>query len=431
MLKAIRVRLQKSDNIERSSYLWNMINAMLSAGESPIMTLVLTRSQGVYDAGIFSIAYAVGTLMLYVGQYGFRKFQSSDIREKYSFGEYYGIRIITCVVMMIAAILYCVFGVFFRGYDANKFIVVLLVNALKCVQAFTDVVHGRMQQMGRLDAATKSSSVRYLMEILFFTGSYLLTRSLTVAIATCIIISVLVALLTSMNVAVDYCKLRPEFHLRRMVQMLAEGFPLFLSLFLNMYLSNAPKYAIDAYLTEEIQAMYNIIFMPAFVVQLVVHFIFNPILTSYAEVWARGELIRFKKLIRRQMLVVLGLTMLGLAIAATIGIPVLSWIFGMNLDGHRKELIIVMIGGGMLAYSVFFNTVITIVRMHRTLIYSYGAAAIAAFTLSGFFVRNYGMFGATVLYAMIMTILTAILGIILWIRIHQETGKLNEQEKAK
>ena len=30
-----------------------------------------------------------------------------------------------------------------------------------------------------------------------------------------------------------------------------------------MYLSNAPKYAIDAYLTEEIQAMYNIIFMPA------------------------------------------------------------------------------------------------------------------------------------------------------------------------
>ena len=88
------------------------------------------------------------------------------------------------------------------------------------------------------------------------------------------------------------------------------------------------------------------------------------------------------------MVLVLGLTVLGLAVAATIGIPVLSWIFGMNLAGHRKELIIVMLGGGMLAYSVFFNTVITIVRMHRTLIYSYGAAALAAFTLSGVFVRN-------------------------------------------
>ena len=423
MLQAIRTRIQKTDNIERSSYLWNMINAMLSAGESPMMTLVLTRSQGVYDAGIFSIAYAVGTLMLYVGQYGFRKFQSSDIREKYSFAEYYGIRIITCVVMMIAALLYCVFGVVFRGYDANKFIVILLVNALKCVQAFTDVVHGRMQQMGRLDAATKSSSVRYLMEIISFAVAYLLTHDLTVAMVTCVIVSVVVALLTSMNVATDFCQLRPVFHAKRMGQMLVEGFPLFLSLFLNMYLSNAPKYAIDAYLTEEIQAMYNIIFMPAFVVQLVVHFIFNPILTSYAEVWARGELARFKKLIQRQMLVVLGLTVLGLAIAATIGIPVLSWIFGMNLAGHKRELVIVMVGGGMLAYSVFFNTVITIVRMHRTLIYSYGAAAIAAFALSGFFVRNYGMLGATVLYAIIMTILTAILGVILWMRIHEETKK--------
>ena len=69
-----------------------------------LAAIALTRSQGVYDEGVFSIAYAVAALMLYVGQYGFRKFQSSDIRDKYSFAEYYGIRIITCVVMMLAAL---------------------------------------------------------------------------------------------------------------------------------------------------------------------------------------------------------------------------------------------------------------------------------------------------------------------------------------
>lgn len=424
MLKKIRDKLKSAKNIERSSYAWNTVNAMLSAGESPIMTLVLTRSQGVYDAGIFSIAYAVATLLLYVGQYGFRKFQSSDIREKYSFSEYYGIRIITCGVMMLAALTYCIFGMICRGYSWDKFVVILLVNALKCVQAFTDVVHGRMQQLGRLDVATKASSFRYLMEMVSFAVAYLVTRNLVVAMGFCVLVSVLIGMVTSMNVARDFCQLRPTFHLGRMWAMLVEGFPLFLSLFLNMYLSNAPKYAIDAYLTEEIQATYNIIFMPAFVVQLVVHFIFNPILTSYAKIWAKGEIRRFKKLIQRQMLIVLGLTLLGLAVAATIGIPVLSWVFGMNLTGHRRELIIVMLGGGMLAYSVFFNTVITIVRMHRTLIFSYGAAAVAAFALSGVFVRNYGMLGATVLYAIIMTILTAILGVILWIKIRKESRKI-------
>lgn len=424
MLKKIRDKLKSAKNIERSSYTWNTINAMLSAGESPVMTLVLTRSQGVYDAGIFSIAYAVATLLLYVGQYGFRKFQSSDIREKYSFSEYYGIRIITCAVMMLAALIYCIFGMICRGYSWDKFVVILLVNALKCVQAFTDVVHGRMQQLGRLDVATKASSFRYLMEILSFAVAYLIIRNLVAAMGFCVLVSVLIGIVTSMNVARDFCQLHPTFHLGRMWAMLVEGFPLFLSLFLNMYLSNAPKYAIDAYLTEEIQATYNIIFMPAFVVQLVVHFIFNPILTSYAEIWAKGEIRRFRKLICRQMLIVLGLTLFGLAVAATIGIPVLSWVFGMNLTGHRRELIIVMLGGGMLAYSVFFNTVITIVRMHRTLIFSYGAAAIAAFALSGVFVRNYGMLGATVLYAIIMTILTAILGVILWIKIRKESREI-------
>ena len=62
--------------------------------------------------------------------------------------------------------------------------------------------------------------------------------------------------------------------------------------------------------------------------------------------------------------------------------------------------------------------------MHRTLIYSYGAAALAAFTLSGVFVRNYGMLGATVLYTTIMTILTIILGMILFIRIRKESRRI-------
>ena len=116
---------------------------------------------------------------------------------------------------------------------------------------------------------------------------------------------------------------------------------------------------------------------------------------------------------QRQMLVILGLAVFGLGVAATIGIPVLSLVFSVDLSDYKRELCIVMLGGGMLAYSVFFNTVITIIRLHRTLIACYGLAAIAAFAFSGYFVRTYGMLGATVLYAIIMTVLTLSLGIIL------------------
>lgn len=412
MLKGIRSLLEKTNNISRSAYIWNAVNAMMSALESPLILMVINRTNGLDDGGVFSIAYAVAALLLFLGQYGFRRFQSSDVTEKYSFSEYYGSRIITCAVMMLAALLYCVYGMMFRRYSSVKAAVVFLICALKCVQAFSDVLHGRMQQKGRLDVATKASCSRYVLEIVSFCGALIVTHDLLASCAVCLAVSVAVFFLTSYNAARDFCELRPDFKWNRMKLMLIEGFPLFASLFLNMYISNAPKYAIDAYLTEEIQAIYNMVFMPAFVIQLVAHFIFNPIITEYAEVWQKGDRRRFRFLVLRQCLVILGLTLLAVAVALSIGIPVLSFLFGADLKPYKTELLVVVLGGGMLAYSVFFNTVITIIRMHRTLLMSYSATAAAALLLSKRFVLNSGIMGAVSLYAVLMSLLACVLAVI-------------------
>ena len=66
----------------------------------------------------------------------------------------------------------------------------------------------------------------------------------------------------------------------------------------------------------------------------------------------------------------------------------------------------------MLAYSVFFNTVITIIRMHRTLLMSYSATAAAALLLSKRFVLNSGIMGAVSLYAVLMSLLACVLAVI-------------------
>ena len=163
--------------------------------------------------------------------------------------------------------------------------------------------------------------------------------------------------------------------------------------------------------------------MPAYVVQLVALFIFNPILTTYAEIWIKGDIKQLNKLIFRQMLVIIALTILGLISVATIGIPVLSIVFNAELSPYKRELCIVMLGGGLLAFSVFFTTVITIIRLHKTLIVSYGIAAIAAYILSGYFVRNFGILGATVVYGLIMTVLTVILGLILFTKLYATARK--------
>ena len=41
-----------------------------------------------YDGGVFTIAYAIGNLMMTIGKYGMRNFQATDVNEKYSYKEY-------------------------------------------------------------------------------------------------------------------------------------------------------------------------------------------------------------------------------------------------------------------------------------------------------------------------------------------------------
>ena len=416
MLDSIAGLLEKTNNVQKSSYLWNAINAVLSAVQCPVILMVIMRTNGKFDSGVFSIAFAVASLMLYVGLYGLRRFQASDINEEYSFAEYHGMRFITCAVMILAVLLYCAYGCIFNGYDMNKAAVVFLVCMLKLTQAYTDVIHGNMQQKGRLDVATKCSSVRYVLEVLTIMVVLLITKNLLIACLLSVAVSFFVTWLTSINAGRRYCaSYRPAFDKAKIRTLAIDGFPLFLSLFLNMYISNAPKYAIDAYLTEEIQAIYNLIFMPAFMVMLLSNFIFNPIIKSYAELWFTDDSAKhrqLKKKIRSQVVFIAGLTVLGLAVAATIGIPVLSIVFGTDLSEYKRELCIVMIGGGALAYATFFNTVITIMREQKLMIVCYIAAAVTAFILSRVLVLQYGMLGAASMYAVIMTVLAVLLAIL-------------------
>lgn len=430
MLEKIVKLLEKTDNPDRSTYVWNAVSATMLAMQSPLILAVMQRTNGSQDAGIFAIAIAVANLMMYVGQYGIRRFQASDIREQFSFEEYHGMRILTCSIMVIASLGYCVYGRIFKDYSELKFSVIFMICMLKMIQAYSDVYHGNMQQKGRFDVAAKATAIRYILEIVIFCAVLLLTHNLILAACLCVGSSVILMFLLSVNAGSHYCdSIRPVFRKPALKGLIIEGFPLFVSMFLNTYVGNAPKYAIDSYLTDDIQASFNYIFMPAFVVQIVAQFIFNPVITAYAKLWLdhRTESFdRFTAKLRKMSVAVLGLTLLGLIVAATIGIPVLSFVFGIDLSGYKKELCIIMLGGGMLAYATYFSTVIAIIRIQKTLVICYGVVSVMALLLSRPLVGGCGIQGAAWMYVAVMTILAVTLLIAMMIRLKKEKELLSQ-----
>ena len=428
MFDAIVRHLEKTKNIDRSTYIWNTVSATVLAMQGPVIQAVVSRTNGQEDLGIFAIAFSVATLMMYVGQYGIRRFQASDVKEQFSFEEYHGMRIITCIALVIASLAYCIFGRAFRGYSETKFAVIFMVCMLKMIMAYSDVYHGNMQQKGRFDVAAKATAIRYTAELVIFCVMLIVTHDLLLSAVVTVLCSVVMMVLLSMNAGRHYCaSLKPVFRKPALKGLMIEGFPLFVSMFLNTYVSNAPRYAIDAYLNDDIQAVFSCIFMPVFVVQVVAQFIFNPVIASYAHMWltkTKESYNAFIKRIRKMCLAVLGLAAFGLLVAATIGIPVLSAIFGLDLSDYKKELCIIMLGGAPLAYSVYFSTVIAIIRAQKSLIFCYGGVSLMSLAVSRHFVQGGGITGASWMYVLLMSVLALSLFVAMYMRLKKERKEI-------
>ena len=134
----------------KSAYLWNTCAAMLNAFQTVFILMLISRIDPVIDAGVFTIAFAIGNLMMAIGKYGIRQFQVSDVEEKYSFKEYTVARIVTSIIMIVASFAYVGLNLASGLYNSSKSIVIILICLAKVIDAVEDVIHGMFQQYLRL-----------------------------------------------------------------------------------------------------------------------------------------------------------------------------------------------------------------------------------------------------------------------------------------
>lgn len=416
--------LFKSCNIQKDSVIWNMIGSMLMAFQSVVFLMILTRTVGLGASGIFTIANANANLFLNIGKYGMRNYQVSDVKKEFSFSDYLHSRWISTIAMILISIIYVIYTAFMNQYSAEKTWIIIWMCLFRIADSLEDVYYGDYQKKGRLDVASKAMTIRVALTIVFFAIIVITTKNL---LFTLIISTIFTLLLTAWLLALTY----PAFHekkingQKRILILLRRCFPVLLSAFLSFYIGNAPQYAIDAQLSDELQACYGFIAMPVFVIGLLNGFIFNPILYNLSCLWNDGKIREFLGKIFRQMIIVITITFICIAGAYLLGIPVLSLLYNTDLSPYKKELLILLLGGGFLGMSGVFNAAITIIRYQNALFIGYGIVALLALIFSNPIVKGYEIMGAALLYLALMMILCGCFAVILFVGIK----KRNKSQK--
>lgn len=399
----------KNRSSSNYNFVWNTMAGLVNASEAVILLMVATRTNGLEDAGILTIAFAIGNLMMTIGRYGVRNYQVTDVEEQLPFSAYFTHRICTVLLMESVTGVYLIYSCFFNDYSAYKCLTILLVCAIYMAESMEDVFWGLYQKNGRIDIGAKIFIGRWGLHLIITSAGLLFTHKLVLSLFWGFLAGALVSILANRNIASEYYKGK-FFQWGGVAHIFYSCFPLFVVAFLTNYVSNAPKYAIDKYMSETDQACYGYIAMPVFVVMLFGSFVYQPILTDFADEWKEKKMQALRSRILKIVFIVISLTVVCFVGAYLCGIPILSVLYATDLTSYKKELLILMVAGGGLGLVTFESTLLTVIRKQNITMSGYILIALLAKILFGYIVRMRGLLGAAELYAALMWMLSLFYG---------------------
>ncbi len=384
----------RQEAITKKMFLWNIIGCVLNSAASFVLLAFVTRTVDITEAGYFSIAFATAQLLLSFGKFGVRAFQATDVNNEISAKAFIVNRLITSVGMILLGIVY----VLISGYNLHKATVVICVCAIKVVDAVEDVFHGDMQLNGHIDKAGKLLTFRNLLTIVLFAVLIFTTQNLVLTCSVTAVLSLAVCIISNVYVLRKIERPVMVFEKKHVGKIFRDCFPLFIGSFLSILIYNMPKYAIDSFSTEHIQTVYNIIFMPAFVINMMSEFIFKPLLTPLACYWNDCKMKEVKKIILKLLVILIGLTVFVLAGGYVLGIPVLELVYGIELAEFKRELMLLLLGGGFSATVYLAYNLLTMMRVQKYILPGYIGGLLYVAVLAWIFVINFGITGAAMTY---------------------------------
>ena len=390
----------------KRDYVWNTIGVGLWGMVFPILTIIVTQLVGAEQAGLFSLAFVTGTLLMFIANYGVRTFQVSDIDEDYSFADYQINRILTCIIMLVVGFAYCMI----RGYAGDMFVISMGIYVYRMIDGLADVYEGRLQQADKMYLAGISQAFRSALVFVVFTVVLVLTRSLVASCILMAVASVFSFIVLTLPLAYMETPRSRRGSLKNVNKLLKLCFPLFFALFFYNLIDNMPKFLMEGALAYENQLYFNAIYFPAHSILLIIGMVYKPLLLRLSEAWDDPAK-------HKQFLAIIGAVM-GADVAATlvmmllmgwIGIPIMSVLYGIDFEQFRYLVYIMIMAGGLTAAIEFLYQVITVQRRQSTIVKLYLATFVFSIAATLILVHTIGLMGAVLAYLLEMLLLVVLL----------------------
>ena len=387
-------------------YVWNTVGTTIWGMSLPILSIVASQFAGAEQAGMFSMAFSTGMLLMYAANYGVRNFQISDIDETHAFSSYQIQRWASTAMALVLGVLYCTI----RDYQPYMATICAGVYLFKLVDGAADVYEGRLQQADKLYLAGISQTLRSAAVFLVFTVLLFVTRNIAIASVGMGIAATASLVLVTVPLALLETEKSRRWRFEEVTDLFRQCFPLFAALFLFNLIETMPKLVMEGALPYENQLYFNALYFPSQSIQIIIGFIYKPQLVRLASIWANPKKRRrFDFILLAVVAIIVVVTIVVGIFMATVGIPLTGFLYGVDFEQFRSLCYLMVVAGGVIAAIDFLYAIVTVLRRQEAVMRLY-LVAFAAVTLSSLVLVNLiGLTGAVASYLGSMTLLLALL----------------------
>lgn len=284
-----------------------------------------------------------------------------------------------------------------KQYSSYKMWIFILLCIYKATEAFGEIFYGIMQKNELLYKSGQSLTIKSLGGLIIFLIIDLLTHNLVCACFCIIFLNMIMLIIFDFGLV---CRKLIDFdtkvNMQNVWQTFRSEFFVFANSFAGIYVLNAPKYAIDNYLTENVQAIFGYIMMPATVITLFTQFVFMPYLNKLKDLYEQKDMKAFKEIAFKIKMAVFAFGIFASLAAFIIGPEVLSLIYGEELVAYRINLTVIIASYIMYGISYINLVLLTTTRNTFVQFIVYVITMIVAFIGSNILVQNLQINGATI-----------------------------------
>lgn len=393
----------------KKTYFWNALGNLSISFLYFFLLIIVVRNSGLEVGGIFNFGVSLAVIFYSMSQYGGRTFQVTNVEKNLGEWDFINSRYLLSFVSII------IFSFFLivRNYDFDKSLILLMLVSAKIFESFSDVFHGFLQQRNLLDLAGKSNFARAVITFITFYTINLIFNNILISCLLLVVINALFSIIDFLLIK-DLIKKENIIIISNVSLYLKKAFSTFILTILILIVFNIPRFVIDLLSSDQNQAIYGILIMPASLMTILAHLIIQPYVVKISLLLKEyGNEKKVYKLLFTFIKVSILISIILIIGTILFGVDLLSYIYDYNISIYTKQIILVILGSLFYLVTIFISTILVIIRKSLYQIYIQLITLIIGIIMTIYLVGSYGIYGAIDSY-FFLTIVQLILYIFLY-----------------